>query len=76
MFEYLMLLATALGSPKIDVEVLNQNCYIKEIRTDGLYSEVHMMGNCDVIYELCKRDRCEVDHIKQKELNFGKKNIG
>ena len=74
---YIYLMLAALSSPRMDIEVLEKNCYIKEIIYDGIHTYVHAIGNCDVIYELCLRDSCGVEKVPQKELNFGKKdNIG
>ena len=67
----------ALSMPRLDVEVNGQNCYIKTIVYDGLNSYVHMIGNCDKIYEQCINDNCEVQKVPIKELNFGSRdNIG
>jgi hypothetical protein len=76
MYIYLMLLASTLSSPRLDVEIGGKDCYIKTIVYDGWNSYVHMIGNCDYIYKKCIEDNCDVDEIPQKELNFGKKDIG
>jgi hypothetical protein len=76
MIESLMLFAIALSSPRLDVEVQGKDCVIKTIVFDGVNSYVHAMGNCDIIYDKCLEDNCDVQDYDFPDLNFGKKNVG
>jgi hypothetical protein len=76
MLETLMLLAVTLSSPRLNVEVQEQECIIKEIRYSYIHSYIHTVGNCDFLYEKCVEDKCNVEPIEQQDLNFGKKNVG
>jgi hypothetical protein len=76
MLEHLMLLAVTLSSPRLDVEVQNKECVIREIRYNYIHSYIHAVGNCDFIYEKCIEDKCDVEKLEYEDLNFGKKNVG
>ena len=74
MYTYLML--AALSLPRLNVEVLEQECVIREIRYSYIHSYVHFIGTCDFIYEKCVEDKCRVEPIEEEDLNFGKKFVG
>ena len=74
MYTYLML--AALSLPNLNVEVNGQDCIIKRIEFSYIHSYVHMIGNCDFIYEKCIEDECDVEPIKDEDLNFGKEFVG
>ena len=74
MYTYLML--AALSLPNLNVEVNGKECVIKQIRFGYIHSYVHMVGNCDYIYEKCIEDECDVEPIKDEDLNFGKEFVG
>jgi hypothetical protein len=76
MIETLMLLAITLSSPRLDVQVQEQECIIKQIRYEYIHTYIHAVGNCNFIYEKCARDKCDVEKIEEQDLNFGKKNVG
>ena len=65
-----------LGMPRMDVEVNGKNCVIREIRYSYIHSYIHAVGNCDFIYDKCIEDNCDVEKIKEEDLNFGKKEVG
>ena len=69
------MLAT-LSMPRLDVEVMQQDCVIKVIRYSYIHSYIHAVGNCDFIYEKCIEDACDVEPIKEDDLNFGKDFVG
>ena len=69
----------ALGSPNIerlDVTVNNKDCIIKEVRFQGIHSYIHTIGNCDMIYDKCLEDNCNVQGVPLNEHNFGQDAIG
>ena len=74
MYPYLML--AALSLPNLDVQVNNQECVIKVIRYNYIHSYVHAIGNCNYLYEKCVEDACDIKKLEDKDLNFGKKEVG
>ena len=75
MYLNLMLIAT-LSLPNLNVEVNGKECVIKRIEFSYIHSYIHAVGNCDFIYEKCLEDKCDVEPIKDEDLNFGKKFVG
>ena len=73
---YISLILAILSLPRMDVEVGNKDCQIKTIIYTDQHSYIHAIGNCDMIYDKCIEDNCDVQHKDYPDLNFGKKTVG
>ena len=73
---YIYLMLAALSMPRMDVEVNGRECVIRVIKYSYIHSYIHAVGTCDFLYDKCIEDNCDLQEIKEEDLNFGSKEVG
>lgn len=73
---YVLLLVPMLAVARMNAEINNDECKIIRIEYAYIHNYVYTIGNCQKLYDMCEEDFCEVKRIPEKELNFGRKDIG
>ena len=80
---YSLVLSLVLSSPhvlaeRLNVEVDGKECVIKEIIYDDTYQVVLALGNCQIFYDMCTKDFCNVKKFDDPEdvFNIDTDNIG